>query len=493
MPKKDKLFELIKTMSMSEKRYFKLFAGRHTIGEQNNYVRLFDVLDQMNGFNAGELVTAAEKAGLPTKHLSSDKSYLYNLVLKSLSACNAGKSSSLQVKEFLHQAEILLERGLHDHALRVLKKALTIAQKANLIWLVPEVYYQQYLALQGKANLQAPSELLQKIEPGLQESSYLFQLQQLWQQAIGYLRNYGEVRTPEEKRELELFLEHPLLHRPASPDNFHASLSSLQVKATAMRVLGNTELELALVREARQLFENQEEFKKEYPLLYAQSLGSLLYLEGTDNDNDFEANLSAYRSLPDHMTKAHVRVKSQVYLLSYHAEMYRLIHQKRFEDALHLIPAMESIFDTFRESTTDYMQTDYFLLFAFVYFANKEYSKALQQINSILNEMPLGDFLFLSHKVRILDLMTHYELGNYQLLRYKADSTWRFFKKEQRDLPPEQTFIKLVRRLAQHPPMDETRKLFKQAREQWTEQAKDPLTNRFFMDLPIWPWVNSHL
>ena len=41
------LFELIQAMSKSEKRYFKLMSSRHTIGKENNYVRLFDFLDKL--------------------------------------------------------------------------------------------------------------------------------------------------------------------------------------------------------------------------------------------------------------------------------------------------------------------------------------------------------------------------------------------------------------------------------------------------------------
>ena len=41
------------------------------------------------------------KQKVSVRHLSSDKNYLYNLILRSLSAYHSGKSVSLQVKEFL--------------------------------------------------------------------------------------------------------------------------------------------------------------------------------------------------------------------------------------------------------------------------------------------------------------------------------------------------------------------------------------------------------
>ena len=44
------LFELIKSLTKSEKRYFKLFSSRHTIGEENGYLKLFDFIDQMDSY-----------------------------------------------------------------------------------------------------------------------------------------------------------------------------------------------------------------------------------------------------------------------------------------------------------------------------------------------------------------------------------------------------------------------------------------------------------
>ena len=46
---KEALFDLIKSMTMSEKRYFKIYSSKHTIGEKNEYIRLFDA-DEFTDF-----------------------------------------------------------------------------------------------------------------------------------------------------------------------------------------------------------------------------------------------------------------------------------------------------------------------------------------------------------------------------------------------------------------------------------------------------------
>ncbi|MCT4560919.1 MAG: hypothetical protein N4A41_06035 [Crocinitomicaceae bacterium] len=51
----ESIFELIRSLTKSEKRYFKLHASRHTIGEENNYVTLFDYIDKQAAYDEAKL------------------------------------------------------------------------------------------------------------------------------------------------------------------------------------------------------------------------------------------------------------------------------------------------------------------------------------------------------------------------------------------------------------------------------------------------------
>ena len=43
-------------MSKAEKRYFKLYSSRHTLGEKNNYSILFDAIDKQEEYDEGKLM-----------------------------------------------------------------------------------------------------------------------------------------------------------------------------------------------------------------------------------------------------------------------------------------------------------------------------------------------------------------------------------------------------------------------------------------------------
>jgi hypothetical protein len=38
------IYDLIQSMQKSERRYFKIYASKHVIGEENNYEAIFDFL-----------------------------------------------------------------------------------------------------------------------------------------------------------------------------------------------------------------------------------------------------------------------------------------------------------------------------------------------------------------------------------------------------------------------------------------------------------------
>ena len=51
MTVKDDLFQLIRSLSKTEKRYFKIEAGRHSTTNKNNHLRLFDVINEMDEYD----------------------------------------------------------------------------------------------------------------------------------------------------------------------------------------------------------------------------------------------------------------------------------------------------------------------------------------------------------------------------------------------------------------------------------------------------------
>jgi hypothetical protein len=110
-------------MSPSEKGYFKKFAARHTIGDKNNYLRLFDLIDKQTTYNEDQISKKIKQRG----QFAYFKNYLFELLLKGLSSYHTEMSVDITINNLLTQIEILQNKGLYDLCVKLISRAKGIA------------------------------------------------------------------------------------------------------------------------------------------------------------------------------------------------------------------------------------------------------------------------------------------------------------------------------------------------------------------------------
>ena len=123
---KDNLFVLVKSLTKSEKRQFRLYVGRMGSNEDSKFLNLFQLLDKINRYDEKVIL----KRGIVTKQqLSNLKAHLYKQILISLRMNPAHKNIRIQIREQLDFATILYQKGLYKQSLKVLEKAKIQAQR----------------------------------------------------------------------------------------------------------------------------------------------------------------------------------------------------------------------------------------------------------------------------------------------------------------------------------------------------------------------------
>lgn len=116
------LFQLIKSMSMSEKRHFKLYSSGHVGGESKNYLRLFDAICKQETYDEDKIKRELDGTSL-ARHLHVEKNYLYAHLLESLNAFNREKTFLARHANYLISIELLLNRGLFGQCHKLIRKA----------------------------------------------------------------------------------------------------------------------------------------------------------------------------------------------------------------------------------------------------------------------------------------------------------------------------------------------------------------------------------
>ncbi len=115
------LYELISSLTKSEKRYFKVRAKMQR--ETSDYVALFDEIDKMKDCNERRLVANLKKKK-SEKNLPFRKTHLYNLVLEALKDYHREDKVGMQLLSILSNVQITYDRGLYSHTEKWIDKGL---------------------------------------------------------------------------------------------------------------------------------------------------------------------------------------------------------------------------------------------------------------------------------------------------------------------------------------------------------------------------------
>jgi len=204
---KDSLFVLVKSLSKSEKRQFKLYAGRLGVNTDSKFIALFNLLDKMSQYDEEVIL----KSGIVKKaQLSNLKAHLYKQILISLRLNPVNQNVRIQLREQLDFATILYHKGLYKQSLKILEKAKSLAnshQEKSIAFEIVElekVIETQYItrSIPERADeLSNESELLSK------DNLLASKLSNLSLQLYGMMLKFGYVRSDEELKKVEVYFK----------------------------------------------------------------------------------------------------------------------------------------------------------------------------------------------------------------------------------------------------------------------------------------------
>ena len=120
------IHKLIKSLTKSEKRYFKIYAAQHTKNNSNNYLLLFDAIDNQEVYSEEKL---KRKFGNHSfgKKLANTKFLLYELIVKMQLQLRKGKDVDSKIRDLLDAVDFHFSKSLYNQAFNSLQKAKKMA------------------------------------------------------------------------------------------------------------------------------------------------------------------------------------------------------------------------------------------------------------------------------------------------------------------------------------------------------------------------------
>lgn len=119
--KKELLMELIQSLDSSEKRFFTRYTNQTGSGDTDKFYRLFRHLVSGGSLDDPKLAVILDLTG-PTQLVNLQR-HLYGRILDALRLQHRRRDAGVQVREQVDYANLLYDRGLYLHALKILSRA----------------------------------------------------------------------------------------------------------------------------------------------------------------------------------------------------------------------------------------------------------------------------------------------------------------------------------------------------------------------------------
>lgn len=488
----DALFQLIRSLEKAEKRHFKLYIKRSSSKEDLRIVQLFDALDKMPDYD--EKVLLKRLAPITKPQLSNLKSHLNKQLLASLRLLKSTENIDLQLSEHLDYARLLYNKGLKLQSLKLLEKAKEIA-KANhkYNFLVP------VLSLEKKIEtLHITRSTLEKTEILAREASdiseHIDRVTKLSNLALllynWYVKN-GHARNEQDEKGIREFFKHNLPKDTSNITDFYERLYLYQSYCWYAFIRQDFLMYYRYSRKWTDLFE-------EVPLMISVETGH--YIKGMHNllnahfdlrnYSEFEVTLKqfeAYSKTDIASLHDNFRIHTFVYINSARINQHLMLGT--FKEGLALVAGlMEKM-----EEYSLYIDRHRVLVFnykiATLYFGSGDYHTAIDYLLKIING-PVDLRIDLHCYARLMHLVAHYELGNFDILEYLIKSAYRFMAKMKNLTIVEEEIFKFLRHSFTASPRQLKPEL-KTFLEKIKQHEKSRFETRSFAYVDVISWVES--
>lgn len=494
----DDLYQLISSLNQSEKRYIKLVAKAFTSKGTDNQLALFDAFDRQQQYNEDKIRKDFEDR-IPAKNFHVAKNRLYNLILKALYLYHLKNSEQQKINQLIYQSEILQKKGLYKQADVLNEKAIQMASKS-------EIFPLAIIGLSNQANSFMDQRDLTKIkhylDRALEDEYDLLEryktdltYQYLQLKTLFITHKKQAVRSEEEMAQIQALKEHPLLKDSSLAKSKGAVDMYRFLNGFICRYEGN----YVQASEYWQEFVNELEQLKSIPKSrieeHVSNINNLMFLQM--EALLFEKAWSNCQKMVELLKHEHVKnnahliVKVKERIIEFKLEYYLLSYQ--YQEALRYqttnqneIVAIYDQVGDFRKLVIDYIQTS-------IYLSNQLPQDASFSIEKVFANKVLKQHQYIYSGAMIINLLIHFELGNYQLLESLLLNTYRMMYKRKLLYKSEKIIFKYLKKYLRMLTNEEIMESFKSLKQELQEVRTDKFERNFLPNFDLVVWIESKI
>lgn len=468
MKQQEYLYELVQSLSKSEKRYFKLHSN--LVAGSKSYITLFEKLETMRDYDDDRL---AKRAKIEKKKLSVSKNYLTEQVLRSLRNFHSSISMRSRIHALLLNVEILYRKGLILPSFKELKKARSLATKHEKFGLLQEIlnWERQFSAL-GEKGVKSEMEIAEEENAILEMQRNVLRYQSLNARLNEIKQEYGYIRGKKERELTEEIINDPLLQNIDQALSVRARYYYHNCYCTYYYLLGSFdkcyEASLDLLN-----------LQPSSPLDESEMMNAMLnHVSSCYFVNHFDESLAAIdhaNQLTEELTIGkYEQVQTQVFFFSTYYKNPILVKTGNIKAIEKSIKEDEERYLHYRDLLSSERNSIFQEMLALSYLVIGNYKRSLYWSNQLLyaGNKKIRHDVYVA--VRVMNLLALIELQDHQTLSYAANSAYRSIKMLNRADQSFEVELEIVKHMKRAPGY-----AHRKAMVDWAEKLKSTMTSMF--------------
>ena len=494
-PKQDSLFELIKSLTKSEKRHFRMFVNRSGNSEDVKFVKLFDAMDCLKSYD--DKVILGKVKSIKKEQFSNQKANLFKQILASLRHFHISHNTDMQLRESLDHAKLLYNKGFYRQALKILDRAKTQAKDtkhhalALLIMEFEKMIESQHItrSIESRAG-----ELTNEVNQTSQILLSTHQLSNLTLNLYSLFLQKGYAKNETDFNEVSAYFKANFPSVELSSLSFYEQMYYHQSHVWYNNIVQNFPNSYKHSRALVDLFKQNEDMINKQTALFIKSYSNLLTaLFQLQYYSAFCEVLSEVEGLSkDKSIVKDLNTEVLIFKFLWVSKINKAFMEGNFEEGTQMVPKLLKKLSEYEGKIDPERVLLFYYKIATLYFGCGNNRKAIFYLNKIVYFKDVSLREDIHCFARILNLIAHFEDGQDFHLEYQIKSTFHFIGKMNDQQAVQKEIFNFLRKTGKIKP-DELKQEFQILYDRLAVLNENLYERRPFLYLDILSWLKSKI
>jgi hypothetical protein len=427
------LFDLVKSLSKSEKRFLKLTASASDLNQ--SLITLFNTIELASDFKE-DFFTKTTKSKTETLQTKSQLSEnLYNFILKCLRSFHAENNASYIIKDEITNILNLFDKAQYKQCRKILNKQKQEAYRFERFHFILELIGSEKLLISIETQFNIKNNTIEKLvseeKDVIEKAKNLGTYTLLYSKINLNTRQKNKAKTDQDLKVINSFLNSPLLKNEKLIKSTKALIIYHHCRSILFCRCQDNQSREEECQLLLNIMDNHKELIEEMPNRYLTTLSNLINI--AYEEGKYKTCAIRIKQLEEKMPlKAFntTDLQLKIFTSTLNGKLTLNTNSGLLKEALENVEEIEKGLIEFKGKINKEEELIFYYNIAIMntYFGN--YQKAQHYISLILNE---GNNLLredLQSFARIINIGLHYELNNFKQLGYIISTIKNYYKKQ---------------------------------------------------------------